>query len=183
MPPRNRGDGSGAGELEHDRAPPTSTKKMVHRPRREEGLQVRIHQHGKRQAGLLGPQIEADAPKVVWALTPVRPTTDGKAVKDRVDADEHTEAVGANDGNGRSLATGLAAELNGGGVRVVGYPPRRCVWTMVRSSYRLHCNGFAVTGSGSRTFRRVLRGLTATSNHSTTGCEGNASSALPCHPQ
>jgi len=43
-------------------------KTKVHRLWKEEGLQVRIH-HPRTRAGICSsPQIDTDAPKLVWAL-------------------------------------------------------------------------------------------------------------------
>jgi transposase InsO family protein len=66
-------------------------KKKVHRLWREEGLQVRIH-HPRKRAGVSStPEIEADAPKVVWALDfQFDSTVDGKAIKIASMIDEHT---------------------------------------------------------------------------------------------
>ncbi len=65
--------------------------KRVHRLWREEGLQVRAH-HPRKRAGVSSiPAIEADAPKVVWALDfQFDSTTDGRAVKIASMVDEHT---------------------------------------------------------------------------------------------
>ncbi|WP_280255018.1 IS3 family transposase [Nocardia wallacei] len=65
--------------------------KKVHRLWREEGLQVREH-HPRKRAGCSSvPSIEADAPKVVWALDfQFDSTVDGRAVKIASMIDEHT---------------------------------------------------------------------------------------------
>lgn len=65
--------------------------KKVHRLWREEGLQVREH-HPRKRAGISSvPPIEADAPKVVWALDfQFDSTVDGRAVKIASMIDEHT---------------------------------------------------------------------------------------------
>ncbi|WP_254900310.1 IS3 family transposase, partial [Rhodococcus sp. 1168] len=67
--------------LRHD-AGSTVNKKKVHRLWKEEGLQVRIY-HPRKRAGVSScPQIEADAPKVVWAMDfQFDSTVDGKAIK------------------------------------------------------------------------------------------------------
>ncbi|WP_431952934.1 hypothetical protein [Nocardia lijiangensis] len=55
-------------------------KKKVHRLWREEGLQVRTHSPRKRAGVSSVPRIDADAPKVVWALDfQFDSTVDGKA--------------------------------------------------------------------------------------------------------
>ncbi len=65
--------------------------KKVHRLWREEGLRVRQH-HPRKRAGVSSvPPVEADAPKVVWALDfQFDSTTDGRAVKIASMIDEHT---------------------------------------------------------------------------------------------
>ena len=61
-------------------------KKEVHRLWREEGLQVRVHSPRKRAGVSSIPPVEADAPKVVWAIDfQFDSTIDGKAIKDRLD--------------------------------------------------------------------------------------------------
>ncbi|MGJ6121476.1 IS3 family transposase [Mycolicibacterium sp. Y3] len=65
-------------------------KKKVHRLWKEEGLQVRIY-HPRKRAGVSTiPQVEADAPKAVWALEfQFGSTVDGKAIKMASMLDEH----------------------------------------------------------------------------------------------
>ncbi len=65
--------------------------KKVHRLWREEGLQVREH-HPRKRAGVSSvPPVEADAPKVVWALDfQFDSSVDGRAVKIASMIDEHT---------------------------------------------------------------------------------------------
>ena len=66
-------------------------KKKVHRLWREEGLQVRAHSPRKRAGCSSAPAVEADAPKVVWALDfQFDSTVDGRAVKIASMIDEHT---------------------------------------------------------------------------------------------
>ncbi|WP_377454553.1 IS3 family transposase [Rhodococcoides fascians] len=66
-------------------------KKKIHRLWKQEGLQVRIY-HPRKRAGISScPQIEADAPKVVWAMDfQFDSTVDGKAIKIASLIDEHT---------------------------------------------------------------------------------------------
>ncbi|KAA8963990.1 IS3 family transposase [Mycobacterium sp.] len=67
-------------------------KKKVHRLWKDEGLQRRVHSPRKR-AGQSSwpPEIEADAPKVVWAIDfQFDSTIDGKAIKIASMIDEHT---------------------------------------------------------------------------------------------
>ncbi|RBO85266.1 transposase InsO family protein [Nocardia puris] len=65
--------------------------KKVHRLWRDEGLQVREHHPRKRAEISSVPPIEADAPKVVWALDcQFDSTVDGRAVKIASMIDEHT---------------------------------------------------------------------------------------------
>ena len=66
-------------------------KKKVHRLWCEEGLQVRVHSPRKRAGVSSVPVVEADAPKVVWALDfQFDSTIDGKAIKIASMVDEHT---------------------------------------------------------------------------------------------
>ncbi|MGW4371998.1 IS3 family transposase [Nocardia takedensis] len=76
--------------LRFDEGRGVNTKK-VHRLWREEGLQVREH-HPRKRAGVSSvPPIEADAPKVVWALDfQFDSTVDGRAVKIASMINEHT---------------------------------------------------------------------------------------------
>ena len=76
--------------LRHDEGMSVN-KKKVHRLWKEEGLQVRIY-HPRKRAGISScPQIEADAPKVVWAMDfQFDSTVDGKAIKIASMIDEHT---------------------------------------------------------------------------------------------
>ncbi|MFF7939812.1 IS3 family transposase [Nocardia gamkensis] len=66
-------------------------RKRVHRLWREEGLQVRAHSPRKRAGCSTTPLVDADAPKVVWALDfQFDSTVDGRAVKIASMIDEHT---------------------------------------------------------------------------------------------
>ena len=65
-------------------------KKKVHRLWCEEGLQVRVHSPRKRAGVSSVPVVEADAPKVVWALDfQFDSTIDGTAIKIASMVDEH----------------------------------------------------------------------------------------------
>ncbi|MGC5258936.1 IS3 family transposase [Gordonia sp. DT218] len=66
-------------------------KKKIHRLWKEEGLQVRIY-HPRKRAGISSfPQVEADAPNIVWAIDfQFDSTVDGKAIKIASMIDEHT---------------------------------------------------------------------------------------------
>ncbi|WP_328656181.1 IS3 family transposase [Nocardia salmonicida] len=76
--------------LRHDEGREVN-KKKVHRLWREEGLQIRAHSPRKRAGSSSVPQVDADAPKVVWALDfQFDSTVDGKAVKIASMIDEHT---------------------------------------------------------------------------------------------
>jgi hypothetical protein len=76
--------------LKHDQGVLVN-KKKVHRLWKEEGLQVRIYHPRKRAGVSTMPQIEADAPKVVWALDfQFDSTVDGKAIKICSMLDGHT---------------------------------------------------------------------------------------------
>lgn len=69
----------------------TINKKKVHRLWVEEGLQRRVRSRRKRSGESSCPQVQADAPKVVWALDfQFDSTVDGKAVKIASMVDEHT---------------------------------------------------------------------------------------------
>ena len=69
-------------------------KKKVHRLWREEGLQVRVHSPRKRAGVSSVPVVEADAPKVVWALDfQFDSTIDGKAIKIASMIDEHAMRI------------------------------------------------------------------------------------------
>ncbi|WP_087072522.1 IS3 family transposase [Mycobacterium dioxanotrophicus] len=66
-------------------------KKKIHRLWREEGLQVKVRSPRKRAGVSSIPPIEADAPKVVWAIDfQFDSTVDGKAIKIASMVDEHT---------------------------------------------------------------------------------------------
>jgi transposase InsO family protein len=66
-------------------------KKKIHRLWREEGLQVRVRSARKRAGVSSMPPVQADAPKVVWAIGfQFDSTTDGKAIKIASMIDEHT---------------------------------------------------------------------------------------------
>lgn len=66
-------------------------KKKVHRLWKEEGLQVRINHPRKRAGQSSVPFVDADAPKVVWALDfQFDSTVDGKVIKIASMIDEHT---------------------------------------------------------------------------------------------
>ncbi|XTP38336.1 IS3 family transposase (plasmid) [Mycobacterium sp. TJFP1] len=76
--------------LKHDQGVLVN-KKKVHRLWKEEGLQVRIYHPRKRAGVSTMPQIEADAPKVVWAIDfQFDSTVDDKAIKICSMIDEHT---------------------------------------------------------------------------------------------
>jgi len=65
--------------------------KRVHRLWREEGLQVRAHHPRKRAGTSSAPSVDANAPKVVWAMDfQFDSTVDGPAVKIASMIDEHT---------------------------------------------------------------------------------------------
>ena len=76
--------------LRHDERREVNNKK-VHRLWREEGLQRRVHSPRKRAGQSSWPPVEADAPKVVWAIDfQFDSTIDGKAIKIASMIDEHT---------------------------------------------------------------------------------------------
>jgi putative transposase len=89
-------------------------KKKVHRLWREEGLQVRVHSPRKRAGVSSVPQVEADAPKVVWALDfQFDSTIDGKAIKIASMIDEHTRVSLLHLVERSITAERLVAELEG----------------------------------------------------------------------
>jgi transposase InsO family protein len=66
-------------------------KKRIHRLWREEGLQVKVRSPRKRTGVSSVRQVNADAPKVVWAIDfQFDSTIDGKAIKIASMLDEHT---------------------------------------------------------------------------------------------
>jgi len=67
-------------------------KKKVHRLWKEEGFAAAVHSHRKRAGqSSWAPEVQADAPKVVWALDfQFDSTIDGRAVKIASMIDEHT---------------------------------------------------------------------------------------------
>lgn len=99
-------------------------KKKVHRLWKEEGLQVRIH-HPRKRAGISStPQIEADAPKVVWALDfQFDSTIDGRAIKIASMIDEHTRQSVMNIVE-RSITSHRLIEELGKAFAVWGGPPQ-----------------------------------------------------------
>ncbi len=154
-------------------------KKKIHRLWKEEGLQVRAHSPRKRAGTSSAPSIDADAPKVVWALDfQFDSTVDGKAVKIASMIDEHTRESLLHLVERSITAEKLVAELE----KVFtsrGGPP--LVLRMDNGPER--CNSSASIGSASPTFRPGHRGTTATSNRSTGGYAPNASTATtgaPC---
>jgi putative transposase len=76
--------------LRHDERREVNVKK-VHRLWREEGLQVRVASPRKRAGVSSVPLVEANAPKVVWAIDfQFDSTIDGKGIKIASILDEHT---------------------------------------------------------------------------------------------
>ena len=87
-------------------------KKKVHRLWREEGLQARVHSPRKRAGVSSIRPVEADAPKVVWAIDfQFDSTVDGKAVKIASMIDEHTRESLVNIVERSITAERLIAEL------------------------------------------------------------------------
>lgn len=153
-------------------------KKKVHRLLKEEGLQVRIY-HPRQRTGVSStPQIEADAPKVVWAIDfQFDSTVDGKAIKFCIDDRRTHEIVGAQH---RGAVDHRAAIDRGVGqaVCVVGRSATGCCeWTTYPSSFCMCCNSSPAIGSESLTFRRAHHGTTDTSSRSTIGFGRNVSTA------
>jgi transposase InsO family protein len=99
------------GALRRDEGRAINVKK-VHRLWREEGLQVRVHSPRKRAGVSSIPPVEADAPKVVWAIDfQFDSTVDGKAVKIALMIDEHTRESLLNLEERSITAERLVAEL------------------------------------------------------------------------
>jgi putative transposase len=87
-------------------------KKKVHRLWREEGLLARVHSPRKRAGVSSIRPVEADAPKVVWAIDfQFDSTVDGKAVKIASMIDEHTRESLVNIVERSITAERLIAEL------------------------------------------------------------------------
>jgi putative transposase len=87
-------------------------KKKVHRLWREEGLLARVHSPRKRAGVFSIRPVEADAPKVVWAIDfQFDSTVDGKAVKIASMIDEHTRESLVNIVERSITAERLIAEL------------------------------------------------------------------------
>jgi hypothetical protein len=87
-------------------------KKKVHRLWREEGLQARVHSPRKRAGVSSIRPVEADAPKVVWAIDfQFDSIVDGKAVKIASMIDEHTRESLVNIVERSITAERLIAEL------------------------------------------------------------------------
>ena len=98
--------------LRHDEGMSVN-KKKVHRLWKEEGLQVRIY-HPRKRAGISScPQIEADAPKVVWAMEfQFDSTVDGKAIKIAFDDRRTHPAVPVEHCGALDHRAGLTDELD-----------------------------------------------------------------------
>ena len=99
-------------------------KKKVHRLWREEGLQVAARSPRKRAGVSTVPQVEADAPRVVWALDfQFDSTVDGKAIKIASMIDEHTRLSVLNIVERSITAARLTEELDKA-FALWGGPPR-----------------------------------------------------------
>ena len=128
--------------LRHDEGREVNVKK-VHRLWCEEGLQRRVHSPRKRAGTSSMPQIDADAPKVVWAIDfQFDSTIDGKAIKIASMVDEHTRESLLHLVERSITAERLVDELE----KVFAAPAahrRCCGWTTVQSSFPKRCNGSA----------------------------------------
>lgn len=162
--------------LRFDEGSPAN-KKKIHRLWREEGLQVRAHAPRKRAGCSSVPPVEADAPKVVWALDfQFDSTVDGRAVKIASMIDEHTRESLLHLVERSITAERLVAELE----KVFssrGGPPKVLRMDNGPEMISAALQQFAQIGSGSSTSRRARRGTTGSSSRSTGGCERNASTA------
>jgi putative transposase len=104
-------------------------KKKVHRLWREEGLQVRVDSPRKRAGVSSIPPVEADAPKVVWAIDfQFDSTVDGKAVKIASMIDEHTRCSLLHLVERSITAEGLVAELEHVFAAASGPPKVLILW-------------------------------------------------------
>ncbi|WP_433208563.1 integrase catalytic domain-containing protein [Nocardia sp. CA-107356] len=120
------------------------------------------------------PPVEADAPKVVWALDfQFDSTVDGRAVKIASMIDEHTRESLLHTVERSITAERLVAELEKV-FTAAGGPPRVLRMDNGLEMIGLPCNSSAPTGSQSPTFRRARPGTTASSNRSTGGCGPSA---------
>jgi len=168
--------------LRHDEGQVINVKK-VHRLWCQEGLQRRVHSPRKRAGVSSVPEVIADAPKVVWAIDfQFDSTVDGKAIKIASMVDEHTR---------ESLLHLVERSITGDRLVIelekvfgaAGGPPIVLRMDNGPEMVPRRCNSSASTRSICPTFRRALRGTTATSNHSTTAYGRNASTATtgtPC---
>ena len=152
-------------------------KKKVHRLWREEGLQARVHSPRKRAGVSSIRPVEADAPKVVRAIDfQFDSTVDGKAVKIASMIDEHTRESLVNIVERSITAERLIAELEKC-FAAAGGPPMVLRMDngpeLISQALQSFCDGkvglsYIPPGSPWKT---------ATSNRSTTGYEGSASTA------
>ena len=122
-------------------------KKKVHRLWRDEGLQVRVHSPRKRAGVSSIPPVEADAPKVVWAIDfQFDSTVDGKAIKIALDDRRTHPRVAAEH---RGALDHRRAACRRARRRCSPRPAARrrcCGWTTARSSFPKRCNSFARQG-------------------------------------
>ena len=100
--------------------------------------------------------VEANAPKVLWALDfQFDSTTDGKAIKIASMIDEHTAMSLLHLVERSITAERLVVELEQV-FAAAGGPLKSAGLTTVRSWFRKHCNSFALGMPGCPTFRLRL---------------------------
>ena len=144
----------------------------------------RVHSPRKRAGVSSIPPVEADAPKVVWAIDfQFDSTIDGKAIKIASMIDEHTRESLLNLVERSITAERLVDELEEGVRR--GRRPAEGAADGQRSGVGFSSAATVLRGQGRAcpTFRRARRGTTATSNRSTTDYGRSASTATtgtPC---
>lgn len=150
-------------------------KKKVHRLWQEEGLQRRVHSARNRAGVSSCSTVEADAPKVLWALDfQFDSTVDGKSVKIASMIDEHTRESLLNIVERSISAERLTRELEAC-FAAAGGPPIVLRMDNGPEFIYLALQPFYAGRVGLSYIRRVRRGTTATSNRSTTDCDGSAS--------
>jgi putative transposase len=176
------GSGRAWAALRHDERREVN-KKKIHRLWREEGLQVRTHSPRKRAGVSSIPPIAADAPNVVWAIDfQFDSTVDGKAIKIASMIDEHTRCSLLHLVERSITAQCLVAELESV-FTMAGGPPKVLRMDNGPELVSQALQQFCENKVGLSYIPPDNRGTTATSNRSTTGCEGSASTATngtPC---
>jgi len=151
--------------------------KKVHRLWCEEGLQVRVRRPRKRAGVSSIPPVDADAPNVVWTIDfQFDSTSDGKAIKIASMIDEHTRESLLDLVERSITAERLVIELEDA-FAAAGGPPKVLRMDngpeLVSAALQQFCDGKV----GMCYIPPDNRGTTDTSNRSTTGAGGSASTA------